>query len=261
LTKPGNWSPLVKTDKAPPAKMTVLSEELILQKTRTDRLESVRNLNLWGCALNDLSILRRCPNLQSCVVSKNQIRNLRFFTENKQLRELFIRKNEIDDLSELVHLQGLPALTVLQLEGNPVVSRESQGGDAWQYRLKVLAMLPRLQRLDNTEVTADDRAAADQLYSRNAVEVIAEKVPALKINNAKPPLQPRTPQPRPCSPRICLAPEDSPRAVPAVQGAGSANVLAAALMLARELTLDGLLTLKTEVDHRYQQAAARMSPR
>ncbi|KAJ1494594.1 hypothetical protein T484DRAFT_1764863, partial [Baffinella frigidus] len=127
--------------------MTFLSEELILQKTKSERLESVRNLNVWGCALEDLSILKKCPNLQTCVVSKNKVRSLAFFAESKNLRELYVRKNEIDDMGELAYLQGLRNLTVLQLDGNPVVQRESgAGGDAAHYRYKVIAMLPQLNR-------------------------------------------------------------------------------------------------------------------
>ena len=41
--------------------MTFLTEELILQKTKSERLESVRNLNVWGCALEDLSVLKVPP--------------------------------------------------------------------------------------------------------------------------------------------------------------------------------------------------------
>ena len=45
--------------------MTCLTEELILQKTKSERLESVRNLNVWGCALEDLSILKVPPRATS----------------------------------------------------------------------------------------------------------------------------------------------------------------------------------------------------
>ena len=38
--------------------MVVLNEELVLQKTRSENLASVRNLNLWGSDLSDVSILQ-----------------------------------------------------------------------------------------------------------------------------------------------------------------------------------------------------------
>ena len=53
------------------------------------------------------------------MVSKNKVRSLKFFEENKNLRELYVRKNEIDDISELVYLQGLRSLTVLPFPSHP----------------------------------------------------------------------------------------------------------------------------------------------
>jgi len=38
-------------------RMVVLTEELVLQKTRSEDLATVRNLNLWGSDLSDVSIL------------------------------------------------------------------------------------------------------------------------------------------------------------------------------------------------------------
>ena len=38
--------------------MVVLTEDLVLQKTRSEGLDSVRNLNLWGSDLTDVSILQ-----------------------------------------------------------------------------------------------------------------------------------------------------------------------------------------------------------
>lgn len=38
--------------------MVLLSEELVLSKTRADDLAEVKNLNLWGSDLSDVSILQ-----------------------------------------------------------------------------------------------------------------------------------------------------------------------------------------------------------
>ena len=40
--------------------MVVLTEELVLAKTKATDLESVKNLNLWGSELTDVSILQVC---------------------------------------------------------------------------------------------------------------------------------------------------------------------------------------------------------
>ncbi len=39
--------------------MVVLTEQIIKGKTRLDKLEEVKNLNLWGNDLDDVSILAR----------------------------------------------------------------------------------------------------------------------------------------------------------------------------------------------------------
>ena len=41
-----------------------LTEELVLKRSKSSSLETVRNLNCWGCRLNDVSILARMPNLE-----------------------------------------------------------------------------------------------------------------------------------------------------------------------------------------------------
>lgn len=38
--------------------MVLLTEELVLQKTRSEDLATVRNLNLWGSDLSDVAILQ-----------------------------------------------------------------------------------------------------------------------------------------------------------------------------------------------------------
>ena len=40
-----------------------LTEKLVLSKTRAESLDAVRNLNLWGTDLGDVSLLQRMPNV------------------------------------------------------------------------------------------------------------------------------------------------------------------------------------------------------
>ena len=42
----------------------MLTEELVLAKTRSDSLAAVRNLNLWGSDLSDVAILEKMPNVE-----------------------------------------------------------------------------------------------------------------------------------------------------------------------------------------------------
>ena len=62
----------------------------------------------------------------------------------RQLSELYLRKNRIPSLAELVHLKGLPRLRVLWLAENPCC-----GTCPHLYRMTVLRTLPQLQKLDN----------------------------------------------------------------------------------------------------------------
>ena len=41
--------------------MVVLTEEMVLAKTRAEDLSAVKNLNLWGSDLTDVSILQVSP--------------------------------------------------------------------------------------------------------------------------------------------------------------------------------------------------------
>lgn len=40
-----------------------LTTDLVISKTKTNNLEQIKNLNLWGCELKDLSLLSQMPNL------------------------------------------------------------------------------------------------------------------------------------------------------------------------------------------------------
>ena len=41
-----------------------LTHEFIAMRTKCDRLESIKNLNLWGNDLEDISILKTMQNLE-----------------------------------------------------------------------------------------------------------------------------------------------------------------------------------------------------
>ena len=40
-----------------------LTRDLIFTKTKSDNLQSIKNLNLWGNDLEDLSLIEKMPNL------------------------------------------------------------------------------------------------------------------------------------------------------------------------------------------------------
>ncbi|XP_063424946.1 cilia- and flagella-associated protein 410-like [Mytilus trossulus] len=132
-----------------------LSEALVLARTRATDFESVKKLNFWGSGIRDVSVVKKLPNLEVCSLSVNNISTLEDFSECENLREIFIRKNKIEDLSEICHLKTLPNLKNLWLADNPCDQTEN-------YRQTVLKTLPNLQKLDNIAVSEDELAQAQE---------------------------------------------------------------------------------------------------
>lgn len=72
------------------------------------------------------------------------------------MKELFLRKNKIENLKEINYLKNLPNLRVLWLWDNPLSNHP-------HYRLYIIKMLPKLQKLDNAAVSSEERMAAKKL--------------------------------------------------------------------------------------------------
>jgi len=53
-----------------------LTAELITLKTKTNRLDKLKNLNLWGNDLSDISIVSTMPALEVLSLSVNNISTL-----------------------------------------------------------------------------------------------------------------------------------------------------------------------------------------
>ena len=98
----------------------VLTPDFILMRCKTDKLTQIKNLNLWGNDLEDVSELKNLPNMEICSLSLNKISTLKPFSKSKKLKELYLRKNQIANLQELKHLSGLKELKVLWLWDNPI---------------------------------------------------------------------------------------------------------------------------------------------
>ena len=85
----------------------------------------------------------------------NSISTLSDIQHCKNLQELYIRKNQIPDISDVCWLRDLPRLKNLWLEENPCAV-----GDPDLYRLTVIRALPQLSKLDNVAVTPEEMADA-----------------------------------------------------------------------------------------------------
>jgi Leucine-rich repeat (LRR) protein len=127
--------------------MVGLTEQMIRGKTRLEKMEDVRNLNLWGQDLDDVSLLSRLTNVEILSLSVNAIGTLRDFRHCTRLQELYLRKNEVADVAELQYLMGLRELKVLWLSDNPCAEHP-------YYRQLAVRLLPNLEKLDSQEVGA-----------------------------------------------------------------------------------------------------------
>ena len=70
-----------------------LTRDLIVNKCKNDNLKEIKNINLWGCDLDDMSMLRQLPNLEVASLSVNKIAQMSDFALCLKLQELFLRKN------------------------------------------------------------------------------------------------------------------------------------------------------------------------
>jgi hypothetical protein len=85
-----------------------LTPELIMLKCKTDKIANIKNLNLWGSDLEDVSIIKEMPNIEICSLSLNKIYTLKDFSSCKKMTELYLRKNLISDLLEVKYLTMCP---------------------------------------------------------------------------------------------------------------------------------------------------------
>lgn len=78
-----------------------LTKDLLLSKCKTDKLTLIKNINLWGNDIDDLSILMELPSVEIVSLSLNKITTLKDFATCTKLQELYLRKNQIQELSEV----------------------------------------------------------------------------------------------------------------------------------------------------------------
>ena len=127
-----------------------LTTELIHMKTKTNRIETIKSLNLWGNDLDDIAIVRGMGALEVLSLAVNNVTTLKDVQYSSNLRELYLRKNIISDMNELRYLQNLRKLKILSLSENPIAEHP-------KYRLLVVRCVPGLDKLDNDMVTPEER--------------------------------------------------------------------------------------------------------
>ncbi|XP_078392276.1 leucine-rich repeat-containing protein 23-like, partial [Cetorhinus maximus] len=132
----------------------------LLETTAGLNLPNLRHLYLAGNNIRRLEGLEALTGLQTLHLRDNHLETLRGFSEAMtSLQYLNVRGNLIVKAQEVKHLQCLPALRGLIATENPCTEEES-------YRLDVLSLLRRLERLDKDGFTFDDRLEADEVHKK-----------------------------------------------------------------------------------------------
>eukprot|EP00439_Symbiodinium_sp_Y106_P032822 s6199_g3.t3 len=131
-------------------------QEMVFMRTKCNRMDLIKNLNLWGNDLQDISVIQSMPNLEVLSLSVNQVNTLVDLQHCPKLSELYLRKNEIMDLSEILYLRHLRRMKVLWLADNPCA-------DLPYYRQYILHHLPNLTKIDSEDVTEDERRDAQMI--------------------------------------------------------------------------------------------------
>lgn len=155
-----------------------LTHELVLQRCKCDKVSQIKNLNMWGNELEDVSILKEISNMEICSLSLNQIRSLKDFQNCRKLAELYLRKNQISSIQDIKYLQSLPNLKVLWLWDNPICQHPN-------YRPFIIKTLPNLTKLDNANITAEERQAAMAQSEADLLQSDSNATPTSHQNSAQ----------------------------------------------------------------------------
>eukprot|EP00747_Dinoflagellata_sp_TGD_P186739 gnl/TRDRNA2_/TRDRNA2_43980_c0_seq1.p1 gnl/TRDRNA2_/TRDRNA2_43980_c0~~gnl/TRDRNA2_/TRDRNA2_43980_c0_seq1.p1 ORF type:complete len:552 (-),score=82.22 gnl/TRDRNA2_/TRDRNA2_43980_c0_seq1:95-1582(-) len=128
---------------------------MVFIRTKCNRMDLIRNLNLWGTDLQDVSLLKRMPNLEVLSLSVNRVSSLADLRDCPKLAELYLRKNNVWDLAEVLHLRHLPQMRVLWLSDNPCAQLP-------HYRQYIVQHVPWITKIDSQDVTDNERRQAAQ---------------------------------------------------------------------------------------------------
>ena len=134
-----------------------LTLETIMLRTKCDKLNSIKSLNLWGNDLEDISCVAKVPNLEIVSLTVNKIKTLQYFSKLGNLRELYMRNNKISSFSEVEYLTNIQSLKSLSLNENPISDNNSN------YRLIIINMLPQLIKLDGIIISKEERLMSENV--------------------------------------------------------------------------------------------------
>ena len=123
----------------------MLTKEEIEKKYPGKKLSEIKVLNFYGKNFSNIDIISQMKSLKIVSLSSNKINSLKPFNSLPNLKELFIRNNEIEKIDEIDYLQNCDKLKTLWISENPVCDRK-------EFKKKLIKKLPKLKNLDDADV-------------------------------------------------------------------------------------------------------------
>lgn len=125
---------------------------------------SLRNLYIGYNAINSLNGISRMNALETLYLRKNNIADLTGLEETiSDLKYINLRENRIESIAEIMKLQCLPSLKILSLTDNPVCNEDD-------FRTEVLVTLLGLDKLNKDEFADEEKIEALEIYRQRQVE-------------------------------------------------------------------------------------------
>jgi hypothetical protein len=144
----------------------ILTLETILSRANSKNPESIKQLNLWGLQVSDISILSKLPLLETISLSMNQIKDISIFKNMKNIKELYLSDNQISDYGQIENLKNCQKLEKLVLKGNPIINEPG-------YPKKIIEILPQLKILDEKEIKSKKNDNKDFVITKGKAQKIS----------------------------------------------------------------------------------------
>ena len=144
----------------------ILTLETILSRANSKSPESIKQLNLWGLQVSDISILSKLPLLETISLSMNQIKDISIFKNMKNIKELYLSDNQISDFGQIENLKNCQKLEKLVLKGNPIINEPG-------YPKKIIEILPQLKILDEKEIKSKKNDNKDFVITKGKAQKIS----------------------------------------------------------------------------------------
>jgi hypothetical protein len=144
----------------------ILTLETILSRANSKNPESIKQLNLWGLQVSDISILSKLPLLETISLSMNQIKDISIFKNMKNIKELYLSDNQISDFAQVENLKNCQKLEKLVLKGNPIINEPG-------YPKQIIEILPQLKILDEKEIKSTKNDNKDFVITKGKAQKIS----------------------------------------------------------------------------------------